>query len=196
MNATAPRSRLARVLTTHTPLWLTLLFLLAFVGALLWNTFANEQAAARLANERATANAQAEQARTEHAARLRAAVVRDTDQARLQFGMALAWAVRSELIRSNLDQIDQFFSEIVNLPGTEYAILAGADDKILLSTDRRHQGRSAVSVVGAAVIAAPKVSLSTGENGQRLLAIPILGLNNRLGTVVVASRPAAPLAGL
>jgi hypothetical protein len=120
----------------------------------------------------------------------------ESAEAQRQFGIALAWAVRDAMIRNNLDQVDQFFAELVKLPHTERVLLAGTDGRVLVATDRRHKGADAATLLGADALRSAQVSVRTGADGGTLLVIPIMGLNARLGTVLVNNRPNDPLAGL
>ena len=127
---------------------------------------------------------------------LRTRMADESDEAQRQFGMALAWAVRGEMIRNNLDQVDQFFGEIVKLPNTERVLLAGSDGKVQVSTDRRHLGAEATTLVAPELLLLPQITVRSEADGSRLLVVPVMGLNARLGTVIVSSRQADPLSGL
>jgi hypothetical protein len=105
------------------------------------------RAEASLETERQAVTRQFEADRNALLGDLRAKVEANTDEAQRQFGMALAWAVRGEMIRNNLDQVDQFFGEIVKLPHTERVLLADATGTVRVSTDRRHLGAALTTLV-------------------------------------------------
>ena len=117
------------------------------------------------------------------------------DETKREFGMALAWAVRGEMIRGNLDQVDQFFTEIVKLPGTERVLLADASGTVRVATDRRHLGAALTTLVPVEATLADTVEVRVQAAGPKLLVIPVMGLNSRLGTVVVSYRQPDVLAG-
>ena len=187
---------LGKLTETRLPLWVSLALLLLWLVTFAWQSLAQNRLEARLAQERETMTAQLEADRQTLLGQLRSRVESETDESRRQFGLALAWAVRGEMIRNNLDQVDQFFTEIVRLPGTERVLLVGTDNKVLVSTDRRHQGADAAALVGADTLQLGQVSVRAGQDGTRELVIPIMGLNARLGTVIVTTRPADAFAGL
>lgn len=195
---TSRRATLMSKLTeTRLPLWVSLVLLVLWLVTFAWQSLAQRRLEARLEQDREAMASQFETDRQNLFGQLRSRVGSETDESRRQFGLALAWAVRGEMIRNNLDQVDQFFTEIVRLPNTERVLLIGADDnKVLVSTDRRHQGADGAAVVGADTLQVQQVSVRAGQNGTRELVIPVMGLNSRLGTVIVTTRPADPLAGL
>ena len=195
--ATSRRATLVNKLTaTRLPLWVSLVLLVLWLVTFAWQSFAQARLEARLAQDREAMTSQFEADRQTLFGQLRSRVESDTDESRRQFGLALAWAVRGEMIRNNLDQVDQFFTEIVRLPTTERVLLVGADNKVLVSTDRRHKDADGVALVGADTLQLPQVTVRAGQDGSRELVIPVMGLNARLGTVIVTTHPADPLAGL
>jgi hypothetical protein len=196
-NFTSRRATLMSRLTgTRLPLWVSLVLLVLWLITFAWQSLAQKRLEARLAQDREAMTSQFEADRQALFGQLRNRVESSTDESRRQFGLALAWAVRGEMIRNNLDQVDQFFTEIVRLPNTERVLLVGADNKVLVSTDRRHKDADGVALVGADTLQLPQVTVRAGQDGSRELVIPVMGLNARLGTVIVTTRPADPLAGL
>jgi len=195
-DASGRATLMSRLTATRLPLWVSLMLLVLWLVTFAWQSLAQRRLEARLAQEREAMTSQFETDRQTLFGQLRSRVGSETDESRRQFGLALAWAVRGEMIRNNLDQVDQFFTEIVRLPNTERVLLVGADNKVLVSTDRRHQGADGAALVGADALQAGQVSVRAGAGGTRELVIPVMGLNSRLGTVIVTTRPADAFAGL
>lgn len=196
MTDTSSKATFMNKLTeTRLPLWVSLALLILLLATFGWQRSSVNRAEAKLEQERTALGTQFQTEKAALLAELRTRVEAETDEARRQFGLALAWAVRGEMIRNNLDQVDQFFTEIVKLPNTERVLLAGPDGKVLVSTDRRHLGADAATLVAADTLALAEVSVKR-EDGVKLLVVPVMGLNTRLGTVVVTSRPVDALAGL
>ena len=191
----APSSSMARFAHMRVPLWLVLLVAVLLLALLGWQRVAMNRAEAGLAAERQALSRQFEADRSALLGELRAKVAANTDEAKRQFGMALAWAVRGEMIRNNLDQVDQFFGEIVKLPHTERVVLADASGTVRVSTDRRHLGAALTTLVPVEATLADKVEVRVQAEGPKLLVIPVMGLNSRLGTVVVSYRQPDVLAG-
>lgn len=184
----APSSSMARLAGARLPLWLALLVVVLLLALLGWQRVAMNRAEAGLAAEREAMSRQFEADRSALLSDLKARVEANTDETKRQFGMALAWAVRGEMIRNNLDQVDQFFGEIVKLPHTERVVLADASGTVRVSTDRRHLGAALTTLVPVEATLADKVEVRVQAEGPKLLVIPVMGLNSRLGTVVVSYR--------
>jgi hypothetical protein len=191
----APSSWTDRLARARLPLWLALLVVVLLLVVLGWQRVAMNRAEASLAAERQAMSRQFEADRSALLSDLRARVEANTDETKRQFGMALAWAVRGEMIRNNLDQVDQFFGEIVKLPHTERVLLADASGTVRVSTDRRHLGAALTTLVPVEATLADKVEVRVQAEGPKLLVIPVMGLNSRLGTVVVSYRQPDVLAG-
>ena len=187
---------MSRLTQTRLPLWISLALLLLWLLTLGWHGFALSRAEAQLEKDREAMTSQFEVDRGTLLGQLRTRMADESDEAQRQLGMALAWAVRGEMIRNNLDQVDQFFGEIVKLPNTERVLLAGSDGKVQVSTDRRHLGAEATTLVAPELLLLPQVTVHSEADGSRILVVPVMGLNARLGTVVVSSRQADPLSGL
>ena len=178
------------------PLWVSLALVILWAISFGWQSRAQKRLVAKLEADRAAMTAQADNDRQALLGELRSRAGAASEASLREFGMALAWAVRGEMIRNNLDQIDQFFTEIVKLPGIERALLAGADGKVVVSSDRRNLGVEASTVVPPEALALPQVTVRREADGSMLLVVPVMGLNDRLGTVFVTRRPADAFAGL
>jgi hypothetical protein len=75
-------------------------------------------------------------------------------------------------------------------------LLAGSDGKVQVSTDRRHLGADAATLVAPEALLLPEVTVRSEADGTKLLVIPVMGLNARLGTVILSGRPSDALSGL
>lgn len=187
---------LGKLTEVKLPLWVSLALLILWAISFGWQSLAQKRLETRLAEDRAAMTAQFDNDRQALLGQLRVRAAEASESSLREFGMALAWAVRGELIRNNLDQVDQFFTEIVKLPGTERALLAGADGKVKVTTDRRHLGVEASTLVPPEALALPQVTVRSEADGTVLLVVPVMGLNDRLGTVFVTRRPADAFEGL
>lgn len=102
--------------------------------------------------------------------------------------MALAWAVRAEMIRGNYGQIDQYFVNIVRQPNLNGVVLAKPDGVILLATDKKLEGTQLAQTFPREVLKADKTTVSSYQKG--LLAVtPITNLNVKLGVLVMIYTP-------
>ncbi len=103
-----------------------------------------------------------------------------------RFGQVLSWAVRSELIRNNLDQIDQYLSEIVKMRDTERVVLINEEGQLLVSTDKRLEEAKAAELYPKEILGLQKISVKSDVDGKKILVIPVMGLNKKIATVVVS----------
>lgn len=112
-----------------------------------------------------------------------------------QFGVPLAWAVRRGMMGGNLDQVDQYVTDLVKLDGFEGVTVAKADGSIVVASDRRHLGAAFGSLYAERYLTAEQITAEETAPGQWLLVVPVMGLNARLGTVAIDYRapPSAPV---
>jgi hypothetical protein len=103
-----------------------------------------------------------------------------------RFGQVLSWAVRGELIRQNIDQIDQYLSEIVKMKDTERVVLIGDDGQLLVSTDKRLEETKGVELFPKEILNLQKVTVKSDVDGKKILVVPVMGLNKKIATVVVS----------
>lgn len=198
MNDTLPPdpSLLEKLRGTRLPLWVSLVLLALLAIGFGWHSFALNRAETRLEDERQSMTAQFQSDRSALVAQVRQRAEAQAADTQRRFGQALAWAVRGEMIRNNLDQVDQFFNEIIKLEGVGRVILAGADGKVLVSSDRKFLSGDAAALHPAGALENDGIVILDDAEGGKLMAIPIMGLNARLGTVLLSYRPSAVLPDL
>lgn len=155
------------------------------VGMYAWKVAAVSAAEDRLAQVQAQ-QAQARSALVEQARRLDA---QHAEEALRRFSTAFAWAIRRELMASNLDQVDQYFSELVQMKGFQSAVLASRDGKIVVASDRKKLAQSFSSLYPGEALQAKEIQVERDAGGALRAVIPILGLNQQLGTVVLEFSP-------
>ncbi|THF65539.1 hypothetical protein E6C76_08130 [Pseudothauera nasutitermitis] len=184
---TPPRdhSPLARLQEIKLPLWAGLALLVLVLLVFAWKSFAVAAVERNLANERQAVAEERAAIQNETAE----ALLRASDADHALFGTALAWAVRGEMIRNNLDQIDQYFNELVRAGRIQLVVLANQDGKILVSSDRALIDAPLPASLPAELLQVPDVTVQPAANAdERRIAIPIQGLNTRLGTVLLTYR--------
>lgn len=103
-----------------------------------------------------------------------------------RFGQVLSWAVRGELIRHNIDQIDQYLSEIVKMKDTERVVLIGDDGQLLVSTDKRLEETKGVEIFPKEILSLQKITVKSDVDGKKILVVPVMGLNKKIATIVVS----------
>lgn len=103
-----------------------------------------------------------------------------------RFGQVLSWAVRGDLIRSNIDQIEQYFGEVVRMKDTERVDLINDEGKLLVSTDKRFEESKANDLYPKEILNLQKITLKSDVNNNKILVIPVMGLNKKIATVIVS----------
>jgi type II secretory pathway pseudopilin PulG len=129
----------------------------------------------------------------EDAAGQRAELVRQAEaqhadtvkQSLIRFGVPLAWAIRREMMANNLDQVDQYVADLVRMEGIQQVTLAQADGAIVVASDRKNIGTTLDGLYAERYMRAEQIEADETAPGQWLLVLPVMGLNARLGTVVI-----------
>jgi hypothetical protein len=108
-----------------------------------------------------------------------------SEEALRQFSVPLGWAIRRELMAGNLDQIDQYFTNLMQIGGFESAVLAQPDGKVVVASDRKRLTQPFSSLYPAQYLQDRAVKIERAADGKLRAIVPILGLNQHLGTMVV-----------
>lgn len=108
-----------------------------------------------------------------------------------RFSVPFAWSIRRELMASNLDQVDQYFTELVQIEGFQSAVLATPDDKVVVASDRKQLAAAFSSLYPADYLQATAIRVDQTASGSLRALIPVMGLNQHLGTVVLEFSPPA-----
>jgi len=103
----------------------------------------------------------------------------------------LGLSVREEAMSRNYGLMEERFERLVREPGVERVLYATAGDSIAVSTDRSLVGKPLSSAISSR-FALPISTNVVVEGGAFHAIVPITGLNERLGVVVLTyRRPAA-----
>ncbi|HRQ05735.1 MAG TPA: hypothetical protein PK580_07195 [Nitrosomonas halophila] len=180
---------LADIQHKQLPMWSILVFLGVLLLVIAWKQIAVNQAESRLERGQAELAQQLDIERKVLIKKAREYADSQYKKEEERFGQVLAWAVRGELIRNNLDQIDQYLTELVKTKDTERVVLISDEGKLLVSTDKRLEDEEAASIYPKDVLNQRKINLKSDVDGKKMLIVPIMGLNQRLATVVISYNP-------
>jgi hypothetical protein len=91
-----------------------------------------------------------------------------------------SWAIRSELIRGNKDQINQFFNEFIKTPGILKLQLINTENSVIeISTDKKDEGTKNVDYINIkgqeTIPGIPELKIVT----------PISGMNKQIGVFIL-----------
>jgi hypothetical protein len=170
--AAAPgqKKSLAKTMVRHWRLVGALLLVLATAGTYVWKNVAVSRARAALAQNAGQ-------------------FVDEQNRSCLRLAaVPLVWAVRSEMMRGNYDQVNQYLTRFVKEPGMKELLVAGADGRVVAATDKRREGAS-VSTAFPSAPGVDTITVTPGENGEIMVSAPIMGLNDKLGVLVMVSSP-------
>jgi len=167
------------------PIGLAIALVLVFALMNVWRSVSLRRVEDRLEAEVARFTAE----RTELVRRTTEVYVQGKTDSITLFSIPLAWAVRRDVISGNLDQVDQYFTELVKLKGFARIVLAGTDGAILVSSDRKHLGGRFEALYPPDLLAVQQTRLVETAPGRYVIAVPIMGLNERRGTLAVTYEP-------
>jgi hypothetical protein len=124
------------------------------------------------------------QQREELEQRLREESAQRIEETLRLMGVPLGWAVRTEAIGDDYDQIEEYAERLLKEPRVRRVVLVDADGDVEMSTDRKLQGQPASNFYGD-LASRNDISLEQEESGDYQLMVPILGYNSRLGSLIV-----------
>ena len=94
-----------------------------------------------------------------------------------------SWAIRSELIRGNKDQINQFFNEFIKTPGImKLQFINSENAKIEISTDKKDEGTRNVDYIN---LNDQKIISGTPE---LKIVTPISCMNKQIGVFILEAK--------
>ncbi len=93
-----------------------------------------------------------------------------------------SWAVRSEMSRNNLEQVNQFFLSFIKENDIRVISLINPENaQILLSTDKKNEGQE---ITDKQILNVNELKLLEGSETLQVV-VPIMGLNKKIGVLVV-----------
>ncbi|MBU1665421.1 MAG: hypothetical protein KKG92_08475 [Gammaproteobacteria bacterium] len=168
---------------------LILVGILLFVAAAMYGW--RVVAVTSLENKLAAAESKQLQARDQLIEQARQLDARHSAESLRRFSVPIAWVIRREVMAANLELVDQYFTDLVQRQGFQAALLAKPDGKVLVASDRKKLAEPFTNLYPAQYLEASEIKVERTANGNLLTIIPIMGLNQLLGTVVLEYTPPA-----
>jgi len=164
------------------PLWYVIgaLALLIFI-MFFWKGCAVRSVEKQVEEERAELASQQEQLEQ----RLREETAQRIEETLRLMAVPLGWAVRTEAIGDDYDQIEDYANHLLKQPRVQRVVLVTPEGNVRMSTDRKLQGQPAVEIFGD-LTAQQEITIRKDDSGDYQLMVPILGYNERLGSLIVA----------
>lgn len=166
------------------PMWYGAVFLVIILFLIAWKQISESRMESEMAKQLANERVLITQEAREYADKQ---YIKEEER----FGQVLAWAVRGELIRSNLDQVDQYLNELVKMKDTDRVVLVSEEGKLLVSTDKRLEDENVANLYPQEILKPDNITVVTNVDDKKLLVVPVMGLNNRIATIVVSYNPPA-----
>ena len=105
--------------------------------------------------------------------------------------LPLGWAIRSALLKDDLNSVDTYLQRIVQERHVTGAALVGADGKVRLAGNRKLEKLSAEEAFPGLAINGQSPTVTPGEHDLRAV-VPVMGYDRRLGTFIFSyARPTA-----
>lgn len=93
-----------------------------------------------------------------------------------------SWAIRSEMTRQNMEQVNQFLSGFVKEPNIiKVQLIDPVTGTVLLSSDKKDEG---TIIEDSNILQAEKSARIVGETGD-MIVNPVMGLDTRIGVLVI-----------
>jgi C4-dicarboxylate-specific signal transduction histidine kinase len=100
-----------------------------------------------------------------------------------------SWAVRSEMLRNNMEQVDNYMTDLVKTADLNDISVIKTDGIVILSTNKKYEGNTYPGFVASELNKINETVSKDDKNGNIMSICPIIGLDSRLGTVVITYTP-------
>jgi len=172
-SGTAAKEDSPGVIAKHWKLFVILFLVLAMIGMYFWKNMA-------VGNVRTEISKKATE------------VISEQNKSYLRLvSIPLVWAVRSEMIRNNYDQINQYIASFVKEKNMKELVVARIDGKVVAATNKKLEGANISTSFPADVLQAEETTITIRENGDYQVVSPVMGLNAKLGVLVLVYAPPA-----
>lgn len=101
----------------------------------------------------------------------------------------LVWAIRSEMLRGNMEQVDILTTDMVKENNFQFLYLIGPDGDIILSTDKKKEGQKFEESYQQPILTVESTIVFLQEENLIIVASPVMGYDMRLATLVMAYKP-------
>ncbi len=96
----------------------------------------------------------------------------------------LSWAVRTELINENKEEINRYFRELSKDPLIKMAVLCDTSNRVVYTADLNQRAKSFQEFHDIELLKEKNIAVKPATTGKGFyLTAPIMGLNARYGTL-------------
>ncbi len=107
-------------------------------------------------------------------------------------GKPFSWAVRSELLTSNLKQIDFYMTDMVKGQYIQKIVIADPSGRVLLSTNKKDEGQMFLRPGLPSYLNTDSIAVTKVNDSLLQMISPVMGFNKRLGTIILVSKVVKP----
>lgn len=98
----------------------------------------------------------------------------------------LVWAVRTEMLKNNVSQVDLYINEMVKEKNFQKIVVTNEKGVVILSTNKKEEGRGFIASGQLNFLKTDKTVVNNINDSLLIMSSPIMGFNNRLGTLIVS----------
>ena len=102
------------------------------------------------------------------------------------------WAIRNELLRGNINQVNVYANEMVKEKNFQSIVVANDKGVIISSTNKKNEGKEFSTVSNPNYLSSDTTIVENINDTVLVMSSPIMGFNNRLGTLMVTYKVEGP----
>lgn len=111
-------------------------------------------------------------------------IVKQNKRALMLAAKPLAWAIRAEMLRNNLDEINVLTTDLIKEKNILDISLLNASGVIINSTNKKLEGSVASDIYKNYLVLDSIQVLNTSDSVSRVIA-PIMGYQSKLGVIIM-----------
>jgi len=97
----------------------------------------------------------------------------------------IIWALRSEMMQGNLSQVNLYLNDLVKEKDFQEIVVANAKGTIVSSTNKKDEGQPFSTIGKESSLSSDNTNLENVSDSLLIMTSPIMGFNNRLGTLYI-----------
>ena len=160
---------------TRRPVLITLIIALVLIGAIwVWKSLTISKLKEKAATEQLALKKQASDR-----------IMKTHSEHLKLLAKPFVWALRTEMLQGNLNQVNLYMSDMVKEPNVQRIIIANEKGIIIASTNKKDEGQPFATIAKDAPVA-PEQATVVAAGNLLTMTSPIMGFNNRLGTLLIS----------
>ena len=95
------------------------------------------------------------------------------------------WAVRTEMMQGNISQVNLYMNDLVKEKNFQSIAVINSKGIIISSTNKKDEGKAFSTIGKDTWLSSNNTAVENVNDSLLLMASPIMGFNNRLGTLFI-----------